>query len=121
MTMFVRVISIGLTLALGGCWGGVYEHPAAQYFQRTDTITLGAGNAKEVNAAVHVIDPWPRRVGDRRIAGHGERMVNVIERYKGRPAAGAGGGGAAAPQQSVQPPQGDITPAGGSTRSTLPF
>src|SRR5947207_15571499 len=79
--------SLLLAAALGGCSSGLYEHPAAQYVHRSDTVTLSAGNAKDVNAATHVIDPWPRRVANRRIPGHGERMVGAVERYRGRPAA----------------------------------
>ena len=41
------------------------QDPFAQYIQRSDTVTLGAGNAKEVNSAIHTIDPWPPYVGDR--------------------------------------------------------
>ena len=39
-------------------------------------------NAKNVNAATHVIDPWPRYVGNRRIPGNGERMSGAVERYR---------------------------------------
>lgn len=55
-----------------------------QYIERSDTITLGAGNAKDVNAATHIIDPWPRGVGQRRIRFNGERMVGAMQRYLGR-------------------------------------
>ena len=48
------------------------------YFQRSDTVTLGAGNAKAVNAATHVIDPWPRYVGNRRIPGNGDRLSRAV-------------------------------------------
>src|SRR5712691_9755491 len=58
------------------------QDPFAQYIQRSDTITLGAGNAKDVNAAAHVIDPWPRYVGNRRIPGNGERLSGAVERYR---------------------------------------
>jgi hypothetical protein len=54
----------------------------SEYLQRTDTITLGAGNANDVNAAIHVIDPWPRHVGNVRIRGDGDRMVGAVQRYK---------------------------------------
>jgi hypothetical protein len=79
--------SLALAAALGGCWSGIYENPAAQYVARSDTVTLGAGNAKDVNAATHVIDPWPSNVKDRRISGNGERMVGAVQRYQ-RPQAG---------------------------------
>ena len=80
-----------LSVTLGGCWSGVYENPAAQYVNRSDTITLGAGNSKDVNAATHVIDPWPRNVNNRRIPGNGERMVGAVQRYQ-RPQTGRAAG-----------------------------
>jgi hypothetical protein len=76
------ILAAALPAALGGCWSGLYENPAAQYVNRSDTITLSAGNAKDVNAATHVIDPWPRNVKDRRIPGNGERMVGAVQRYQ---------------------------------------
>jgi hypothetical protein len=72
------------------------------YFQRSDKITLGAGNAKDVNAATQIIDPWPRYVGDRKIRANGERAAAAAERYRGNRAAPPptgftqGGGGVAA-------------------------
>jgi hypothetical protein len=75
-------VTILLSLAIAGCTT-VYENPATPYVERTDTVTLGAGNAQEINAATHTIDPWPRYVGDRRIPGNGARMVGAVERYEG--------------------------------------
>jgi hypothetical protein len=80
-------LAAALPAALCGCWSGLYENPAAQYVNRSDTITLSAGNAKDVNAATHVIDPWPRNVKDRRIPGNGQRMVGAVQRYQ-RPQTG---------------------------------
>src|SRR5258705_8897015 len=57
------------------------QDPFAMYFQRSDTVTLGAGNARDVNAATHVIDPWPRYVGNRHIPGNGERRRCPAHRY----------------------------------------
>jgi hypothetical protein len=83
MTTIARTIAaVALAAACGGCWAGVYDNPAAEYLHRSDTITLSAGNAKNVNAMTHIIDPWPRHVADRRIPGHGERMAHAMERYK---------------------------------------
>jgi hypothetical protein len=64
------------------CLALPWDNPFEQYFQRKDTVTLGAGNAKEVNSATHVIDPWPRYVGNTRIPGNGERMAGAVERYR---------------------------------------
>ena len=58
------------------------QDPFAMYFQRSDTITLWEGDAKAVNAATHVIDPWPRYVGNRRIPVNGDRLSRAVERYR---------------------------------------
>src|SRR5207302_268005 len=50
-------------------------------FQRSDTITLGAGDAKQTNAVTHTINPWPRYVGDRRIATDARRTGAAVSRY----------------------------------------
>jgi len=81
------IASIALAATCGGCWGPNYEGPAAQYVNRSDTITLSAGNAKDINATTHTIDPWPRRVANRRIPGNGERMTHAIGNYRGGPPA----------------------------------
>ena len=69
------------SLACSAAWAWDQD-PAAQYFERKDTIVSGAGDAKDVNAATHIIDPWPRYVGNRRIPGNGERMTGAVERYR---------------------------------------
>jgi hypothetical protein len=70
-------------VGLAGCSGAPpFDDPFAPYAQRTQTITLSAGNAKEANAAIHVIDPWPRYVYDTRIPGDGHRMAEAVERYE---------------------------------------
>jgi hypothetical protein len=57
------------------------------YLQRIEGVTKSAGNAKDVNAVTHMIDPWPRNIKDRRIRGNGERMVGAVARYRlNRPA-----------------------------------
>ena len=54
------------------CSGDVTGLPVmtrwTRYVQRSDTITMSAGDAKQVNAVTHTINPWPSYVGDRRIA-----------------------------------------------------
>jgi hypothetical protein len=58
------------------------QDPFAMYFQRSDTITLGAGNARDVNAVTHMIDPWPRYVGNRNIPVSGDRLSRAVDRYR---------------------------------------
>ena len=68
-------------LPLGGC-NGLYGHDEmGRYIQRSNTITLTAGNAKEVNAVAHTITPWPHYVGDRRIATDARRAGAAVTRY----------------------------------------
>ena len=110
--------SLLLAAALGGCWSGIYENPAAQYVARSDTVTLSAGNAKDVNAAAHVIDPWPRNVKDRRISGNGERMVGAVQRYQ-RPQAGrTPGQGLGRPGATPGEAVGGTVPGGGPGTAT---
>ena len=69
-------------LPLSGCYG-LYGHDEMErYAQRTDTVTLSAGDAKEVNARTHMVAAWPRGVGDRNIPMMGTRGVRAIECYR---------------------------------------
>ena len=69
-------------LPVAAC-GGLYGNDEfARYAQRSDKVTLSAGDAKSVNATTHVLDPWPPGVNNRRIPANGERMVRAIERYR---------------------------------------
>lgn len=103
-----------LAAGLSGCMH--LEDNVTQYVQRTDKITLSAGNDVASNEAIQTIDPWPRASADRRIPANGERMAGAHERYRDvtkqaprpminppvcagctGPAGGAGGAGGAAP------------------------
>ncbi len=112
MMKFIRIAaSIMLAATGGGCWRSAYEGPAAQYLHRIDTITLNAGNAKDINAATHTIDPWPRHVADRRIPGNGERMTHALDNYRAGPPAAA---------QSQAAPQVIGIPVGAATPTATP-
>lgn len=52
------------------------------YLGRKDTISSGAGDARDVNAAAQIINPWPPNVGNRRIPANGERAAGAAERYR---------------------------------------
>jgi hypothetical protein len=75
--------SIGIIWAValsGAANAQFFDDPFnSQYLERGITITPGAGNAKDANAAIHTIDPWPRYVGTTRIPGDGRRSVNAVE------------------------------------------
>ncbi|WP_338699154.1 hypothetical protein V5279_16750 [Bradyrhizobium sp. 26S5] len=79
--MTIRYLALLAPVLLGGCYG-VYGHDEMdRYVQRSDTITMSAGNAKEVNAVTHTIHPWPRYVGDRRLAYDARRVGSAVTRY----------------------------------------
>ena len=117
-------------LPLGACSGLYGDDEFGRYGQRSDKVTLSAGDAAQVNATTHTLDPWPPGVGDRRIPANGERMVRAIERYRRGPAqaapqnpgavgpgAGPADGGAAALPTPVGAPaeeSGQAPPALGS-------
>jgi hypothetical protein len=78
---------IAFVILIGGSLAGSAalawdQDPFAMYFQRSDSITLWEGDAKDVNAATHVIDPWPPYVGNRRIPVNGDRLSGAIKRYR---------------------------------------
>ena len=66
---------------LGSCNGLAGNDEMDRYFQRSDSITLSAGDAKQVNAVTHTINPWPRNVGDRRIVAQATKTRGAIVRY----------------------------------------
>ena len=80
--MYMRATIFAAQAAVLCCLALPWDDPFEDYFQRKNGVTLGAGNAKEVNSATHIIDPWPRYVGNRRIPGNGDRMSGAIERYR---------------------------------------
>ena len=67
---------------LGSCNGLAGNDEMDRYFQRSDTITLGAGDAKQANAVTHTINPWPSYVGDRRIVAQAAKTGGAIARYR---------------------------------------
>jgi hypothetical protein len=79
--MTIRYLALFAPLLLGGCYGLAGHDEMDRYVQRSETITMDGGNAKQVNAATHVITPWPRYVGDRRIAYDARRVGAAVTRY----------------------------------------
>src|SRR6185503_11085220 len=76
--MTKNYLAILAVLPLAGCYG-LYGHDEVdRYFQRSDTLTMSAGDAKQVNAVTHTIHPWPRNVGDRRIAYDARRVGAAV-------------------------------------------
>jgi len=59
---------------LGGC--------SDIYFDRRETVALGADDHLQANKVEQMVDPWPRYVGNKNIAFNGERMQAAVERYR---------------------------------------
>lgn len=72
------------------CHAQIFDDPFSQYFERGITITPGAGNAKDANAAIHTIDPWPPYAGYTRLPGNGRESVGAVERMYRQPSPFAG-------------------------------
>jgi hypothetical protein len=79
---FSTIAAILAALAVGGCSGLWGNDEFERYSQRTDAITMSAGDAKEVNAVTHMYSPWPPGVGDRQIVTDSPRMQRSLERYR---------------------------------------
>ena len=67
---------------LGSCNGLAGNDEMDRYFQRSDSVTLSAGDAKQANAVTHTINPWPSYVGDRRIVAQAAKTGGAIARYR---------------------------------------
>jgi hypothetical protein len=70
-----------IALPLSGCYGLHGHDEMDRYFQRSESITMSAGDAKQVNAVAHTIHPWPSYVGDRRLAYDARRAGSAVQRY----------------------------------------
>jgi hypothetical protein len=79
MTRNCLVLLIALPLA--GCYGTWGHDEVDRYFQRSDTLTMSAGDAPKSNAVAQTINPWPSYVGDRRLAYDARRVGSAVQRY----------------------------------------
>ena len=67
---------------LGSCNGLAGNDEMDRYFQRSDSVTLSAGDATQANAVTHTINPWPSYVGDRRIVTQAAKTNGAMTRYR---------------------------------------
>jgi hypothetical protein len=65
---------LGAGIALAGC--------SDIYYDRRETVALGANDAVETNKVIQMVDPWPRYVADKNLAFNGQRMQAAAERYR---------------------------------------
>jgi hypothetical protein len=73
-----RIKALAAVLAFGAFAGGCSDI----YWDRRETVSLGANDAVESNKVVHMVDPWPPYSTNRNIAFDGQRMQAAAERYR---------------------------------------
>lgn len=64
---------LGLALATSGCQSDLVRH---------DGVTTFAGNSHPANEAKMVADPWKRNAYNDHLHGDGQRLGDVVKRYK---------------------------------------
>lgn len=52
------------------------------YFDRRESIALGAGDAVAANQVEQMVDPWPPYSNNRNLTFNGERMQRAVECYR---------------------------------------
>jgi hypothetical protein len=69
---------LSAVVALGAVLGGCSDI----YYDRRETVALGADDHIAANMVTQMVDPWPRYVGDKNIAFNGQRMQVAVECYR---------------------------------------
>jgi hypothetical protein len=74
--------TLGATMAFVIGSGAMLAGCSDIYFERRETVALGAEDHLATNRVAQMIDPWPRDVGRREIAFNGQKMQAAVERYR---------------------------------------
>jgi len=70
----LRALVVLVPVALGGC--------SDIYYDRRETVALGADDHIASNRVAQMVDPWPRYVANKNIAFSGDRLQPAVERYR---------------------------------------
>jgi hypothetical protein len=70
--------AVAAATALGALLAGCSDI----YYDRRETIALGADDAVAANMVEQMVDPWPRHSNNNNIAFNGERMQRAVECYR---------------------------------------
>ena len=73
-----RIKALTIVVAAGAALGGCSDI----YYDRRESISLGAGDAVATNEVTQMVDPWPAESRNRNIAFNGQRMQAAVERYR---------------------------------------
>jgi len=69
-----RALAVAVPLVVGGC--------SDIYYDRRETVALGADDHIASNRVAQVVDPWPYHVDNKNIAFSGDRLQPAVERYR---------------------------------------
>ena len=72
------VLAGAVAISIGGCAGSDLH----QYLGRSDSLTVGAGNAQFANRAIHEVDHWPEASRRTAIDMEGRRAALAAARYR---------------------------------------
>jgi hypothetical protein len=67
--------TVMLGALLAGCSSDIY-------FDRRETVALGAGDAVAANQVEQMVDPWPPYSSNKNLTFNGERMQRAVECYR---------------------------------------
>jgi hypothetical protein len=70
--------ALAAVVALGALAGGCSDI----YYDRRETIALGADDAVAANIASAVVDPWPWQSNNNNLTFAGDRMQRAVECYR---------------------------------------
>ena len=70
--------ALAVLMAAGALLGGCSDI----YYDRRETVALGADDHVAANRVAQMVDPWPVYVGNKNLAFNGERMQAAVERYR---------------------------------------
>jgi hypothetical protein len=73
-----RARAIAAVTAFGALVAGCSD----VYFDRRETVVLGANDAVAANAIEQMVDPWPPHSNNNNLAFNGERMQRAVECYR---------------------------------------
>jgi hypothetical protein len=68
------ILAVALSTVLAAC--------SDIYYDRRETLTFQAGDAKSANVIAQTIDPWSPASANRNLTYNGERMQRAAERYR---------------------------------------
>jgi hypothetical protein len=72
------VRAVAAATALGALLAGCSD----VYYDRRETLALGADDAVASNMVEQMVDPWPRYSNNNNIAFNGQRMQRAVECYR---------------------------------------